>query len=62
VTRQCRRYAVQKEGSALKALALFVKENLHEMAHGLIFKPVTLPQFDSRLTAIVQSLLEDFIP
>jgi hypothetical protein len=27
VTRQRRRYAVQKEGTALKTLALFVKEN-----------------------------------
>jgi hypothetical protein len=32
------------------------------MAHGLILKPVTLPQFNSRLSAIVQSLLQDFIP
>src|ERR1700737_4015330 len=32
------------------------------MAAGLILKPVTLLQFNSRLSAIVQSLLEDFIP
>ncbi len=62
MARQRRCYAVQKEGTALKTLALFVKENLHEMAHSLILKPLALLQFNSWLSAIVQSLLHDFIP
>jgi hypothetical protein len=62
VARHRRCYAVQKERAALKTLAPFINQNLHKVAHGLIVKAVTLLQFNSRLPAVAQSLLEDFIP
>ena len=50
------------EGAALETVTLFVEENFYEMAHDLIFDMVTLLQFNSRLSGIVQGLLQNFIP